>query len=252
MELLNNIVDALILNDFIKLWFPVLATFMMLSYLYKDNPLYKIGEQIFLGTSIGYIWYLYGWKVAILPYLVRPVADMMVDFHAGDLVIIGWLLIGSTLLFRFSRKKAWVSNYYFSLLFGFAAGSSIPLSIQNVMKQTSNLMQPLNQGSFFESSKWFVIIFGTFAALIYFFFSTPHKGLVGKTAKAGIVVMMVFFGATFGSTVMGRVALFIDRSFLIVNSPIQSIVSVVAIVIFLFIYFKFIHKEKEFDDSSVV
>jgi hypothetical protein len=47
--------------------------------------------------------------------------------------------------------------------------------------------------------------------MIYFFFSIEHKGLVGKTARVGIWFLMITFGASFGYTVMGRIALLAQR-----------------------------------------
>ena len=44
-----------------------------------------------------------------------------------------------------------------------------------------------------------------------FFFSIEHKGIVGKTAKVGIWCLMITFGAAFGYTVMGRIALLAIR-----------------------------------------
>ena len=97
-----------------------------------------------------------------------------------------------------------------------------------------------------------IIFIGTVSVLTYFFFSKPHKGLLGKTARVGIVIMMVFFGAAFGSTVMGRVSLFIDRSILLVAHPFEVIVSAGVIIVFLVVYFKFFHKDREFNDEGVL
>ena len=47
--------------------------------------------------------------------------------------------------------------------------------------------------------------------LVYFFFSVEHKGAVGKTARVGIWYLMITFGAAFGFTVMGRIALLAAR-----------------------------------------
>jgi hypothetical protein len=47
--------------------------------------------------------------------------------------------------------------------------------------------------------------------MVYFFFSIEHKGFIGKTAKVGIWFMMITFGASFGYTVMGRIALLAAR-----------------------------------------
>ncbi|MFO7810864.1 MAG: hypothetical protein R6V47_05790 [Candidatus Delongbacteria bacterium] len=248
---LNALLDAIFLSDFFSTWMPVIATLMIMSFLYRDNPLFKIGENMFIGISLGYFWLLL-WDINVKPFFVMPVRDMFVEFHLTDLTIIFWFLLASTMLFRFSRKKAWVANYYFGFIFGYMAGMQIPIQVQNILLQSTNLMVDIDQGSFYETTKWFVLVFGTFSALMYFFFSKPHTGLLGKTARTGIVIMMVFFGAAFGSTVMGRVSLFIDRAILLVENPTASIVSSIIIIIFLIVYFKFIHKEREFDDESII
>ncbi|MBU4487259.1 MAG: hypothetical protein KKD38_10075, partial [Candidatus Delongbacteria bacterium] len=232
----NAFIDTVFLNDFFTNWMPVLATIMIMSFLYKDNPLYKIGENIFIGVSLGYGW-LISWDYVIKPFFIMPLSDMFVEFHMSDILILIWFVLALTMFFRFSRKRAWVANYYFGFFFGYAAGYTIPISVQAILRQSTNLMKPLNQGSFYESSKWFVIIFGTFSALMYFFFSKPHKGILGKTARVGIVVMMIFFGAAFGSTVMGRVALFIDRTLVLIDHPFQSVISAIGVIIFMIVYF---------------
>lgn len=251
MQAFNSFIDAIFLSDFIQTWIPVLCTLMILSFLYRDNPLYKIGENIFLGLSIGYLW-MQAWETSIKSFVIMPISDMFVEFHVSDLTTIFWLLISFTLVFRFSKTKSWVANYFFGFWFGYTAGYQIPIHIQNIMKQTTNLMKPLDQGTFFETSKWIVIIFGVFASLMYFFFSKPHKGALGYTAKGGIVVLMIFFGAAFGSTVMGRVSLFIDRALVLVTNPTPSLVIAGIIIVFLIVYFKFFYREKEFDDSEVI
>ena len=56
-----------------------------------------------------------------------------------------------------------------------------------------------------------ILVFGTVCALIYFFFSVPHRGPIGGMATAGIWIMMIGFGASFGYTVMARLSLLIGR-----------------------------------------
>ncbi|PID26837.1 MAG: hypothetical protein CR982_08465 [Candidatus Cloacimonadota bacterium] len=251
MEFINNLIDAIFINDFISTWVPVFATLMIMSFLYRDNPLYKVGENIFLGISIGYLW-MEAWDTSISSFVIMPIRDMFTEFKPGDFVTIFWLLISSTMIFRFSKTKAWVSNYFFGFYFGYSAGYYIPVTVQNIMKQTTDLMKDMGQYStFFEISKWTVIILGVFSALMFFFFSKPHKGVLGRTARVGIFTLMIFFGAAFGSTVMGRVSLFIDRALVLVSHPLESWISTGIIILFLILYFKFIYKEKEFDDEEM-
>jgi hypothetical protein len=56
-----------------------------------------------------------------------------------------------------------------------------------------------------------VIALGVLTILVYFFFSTEHRGFVGVSAKIGIYFLMICFGSSFGYTIMARVSLLIGR-----------------------------------------
>ena len=56
-----------------------------------------------------------------------------------------------------------------------------------------------------------VLVGAVLACLVYFFFSVPHRGVVGGLARGGVWLLMITFGASFGYTVMGRIALLADR-----------------------------------------
>ena len=68
-----------------------------------------------------------------------------------------------------------------------------------------------NGFQFWPSVGAVVILLSVLCCLVYFFFSMEHKGMVGKTARGGILVLMVTFGAAFGLTVMGRITLLTER-----------------------------------------
>jgi hypothetical protein len=56
-----------------------------------------------------------------------------------------------------------------------------------------------------------IVIIGTITALTFFFFTWEHKGVLGISTKIGRYVLMATFGASYGSTVMARISLFIGR-----------------------------------------
>jgi hypothetical protein len=57
-----------------------------------------------------------------------------------------------------------------------------------------------------------LLLLGLLSSLLYFYFSIPHKGAVGRISRFGVWVIMVGFGASFGFTVQGRIALAIGRA----------------------------------------
>lgn len=67
-----------------------------------------------------------------------------------------------------------------------------------------------------------IIVVGVLSTLIYFYFSKPHIGVLGVTAKVGIWFIMISFGAHFGFTVMGRVSLLIGRVQFLIEDWIGS------------------------------
>ena len=71
-------------------------------------------------------------------------------------------------------------------------------------------MQELSPaGAFLEAV---LMIVGVVCTLTYFFFSVEHRGPVKWLSKVGIAFLMIGFGSAFGNTVMGRVALLIQRA----------------------------------------
>ena len=58
------------------------------------------------------------------------------------------------------------------------------------------LKQIQNSAINFNLSGWeifnhIIILFGVISALVYFFFSKEHKGIIGKVSKIGIYFLMV-------------------------------------------------------------
>lgn len=179
-------------------------TIAIFSFLYKDNPLYKIAESIVVGVAAGYFTVLLFWTS-----LKPKFWDQIVVYHKWWYVIPG--ILGILMYFRFSKRYSWVSRYPLCLYIGIGSGIAIPLSLQTfVVRQVEATMLPIN----FQSLQgWnnFLVVIMVFSALIYFFFSMEHRGIIGRTATFGIWVIMVGFGASFGYTVMARVSLLIGR-----------------------------------------
>ncbi len=199
--------------------FLTLATF---SFLYKDNPFYKLAEHLVVGVSAGYFVIIL-WHNALVPLLFQRLSD-------GDWYLLWfnsstpwyWIpaILGAMMWTRFSRNYAWVSRWPLALYIGIATGLAVPLEMANrVNKQLYASMANIDLGNFWgqgflDATAGYsqVIIFaGAIAGLFYFFFSKSHTGVFGGVAKFGIWILMIGFGASFGYTVMGRISLFINR-----------------------------------------
>jgi hypothetical protein len=221
-------------------WIAALLTLCILSFLYKDNPFYKFAEYLFVGVSAGF-WIAYNFHNLLVPNLIVPlfgadgafpklIREGQLDFRL--LTIIAGLL-GLTMLFRFFPKVAWVSRYGIAFSVGLGAGLMFIVYLQaNCIYQiwgTINLspivVTETATGWHFDwgaSVANTLLIVGVVSALVYFYFSKEHKGLLGGTAKLGIWFLMISFGAAFGYTVMARISLLIGRMEFLIDDWIKG------------------------------
>ena len=177
-----------------------ILTLFIFSFLYKDNPFYKFAEYLLVGISVGYLIVI-SIKTIVLPKLYYPI------FREGDLLYLIPGILGIFMFLRFFHKLSWLSRISMALIIGAGAGVSIPA----VMQAQIFTQMKASMGSY-TSVNNIIVALAVITTLSYFFFSREHKGVLGTSAKIGVFFMMVFFGATFGYTVMSRVTLLIGRA----------------------------------------
>lgn len=191
--------------EIFEIWVIAFFTLSLFSFMYKDNPLYKVAEHIFAGLSAGYYVGLI-WDTVIITQLWDP---MM----AGKWLLIFPGILGFLMFARFLPKYTWVSRTSLAFVMGVTAGIFITSQLHGlVLPQMQATMQSLGGGGGLAAAILaIVVVVGVISTLIYFYFSKEHVGVLGVTAKVGIWFIMISFGAHFGYTVMGRVSLLIGR-----------------------------------------
>ncbi|MCC6962082.1 MAG: hypothetical protein IT585_02410 [candidate division Zixibacteria bacterium] len=189
-------------------------TLAIFSFLYKDNPIYRLAEHIFAGLSAGYYVGLV-WQSVIIQQLADPISQHWAAMQTGAggsghvgqiimLIIAG--VLGVLMFARFFPNMSWISRYPLAFVMGITAGIYLTSELHGrLLAQVSStfidLLNPLN----------IIIFVGVVTTLIYFYFSKEHVGALGVGARVGIWFIMVAFGAHFGYTVMARISLLIGR-----------------------------------------
>ncbi len=191
--------DTFWTQPFVYYFLPAFFTLAVYSFLFKDNPWFKLAEHIFAGLSAGYYAGLIFHSV-IKQQMFVP----MVSSGRYDLVIPG--VLGFLLFMRFFPKGRWLTRIPLAFVIGTTAGIMFLQQLHGlVLPQIKSTLLPLNDfGNI-------VIVVGVLTTLVYFYFSKPHTGVLGGVAKVGIWFIMIAFGAHFGYTVMARVSLLIGR-----------------------------------------
>ena len=182
-----------------------LLTLAILSFLYRDNPAYKMAESLLIGVSIGYFLVI-TWTKTIMDLLVDPL------FYDAKWPLVIPMALGIMMFGRFHKKTSSLSRIPIAVLIGSGAGVAIPAMLEaRILKQVSATVGPLLTDTGMPDISVIVVLIGVLTTLSYFYFSREHKGTLGVSAKVGTYFLMAFFGTTFGYTVMSRMSTFIGR-----------------------------------------
>jgi hypothetical protein len=226
----HSLAATLTRPEVISLWVQAMLTFAILSFLIKDNPLYKFAEHVFVGISAGY-GVIIVWQQAVLPILLYRIFPQLggdPTVHPDYWVIIPGVL-GLLMVSRFIPKYAWLSRWPIAFVVGISAGASIPVVVQaNILEQVYGTIHPLLQhrpwvltdhpgaldlslAALLGTFNALVLLLGVICVLSYFYFSQEHKRLLGVSSRLGVWFLMIAFGAGFGNTVMARISLLVGR-----------------------------------------
>ncbi len=198
-----------------QLWIAAALTLGVFTFLFRDNPIYKFCEHLFVGTAAGYYAAL-EYNTVLKPNLLKP---LLTDFGHNH----HWLLIIPSILTlmlwaRLLPKGGWISRWTLGVLVGIYAGLGVIGAVQgDFFPQIQATIAPLfrsaaaPQLSVMEGINNFLILVGVISTLYYFFYSSEHKGPTLVLSRVGMYFLMVSFGAAYGYTVMGRIALLIGR-----------------------------------------
>lgn len=204
----------------IGLWVAVFFTLAVMSYLWGDNPFYKLAEAVVVGVSAAYAMVAGFWD-AIIAMLVSKLQkgysgileSGLTSENLQNASYVVPLILGLLLFCRFVPRIGWLAQWPLAFVIGTTAGLKLVLFVDaDFVNQIRNTIVPLivmtdGQFQFWLSLRNIALVTGVLASLTYFFFSVPHRGWVGKLSRVGIWVLMITFGASFAFTVMGRITL---------------------------------------------
>lgn len=201
-----------------------LCVLAIYSFLWKENPVYRFFEHLFIGVATGY-----GVVMVVAEFLwpkwLKP--------HALDLERAAWepynwwnalwflpALFGLLMYFILSRKRAWLAQIIIGVGLGWSGGLAFRGFFNEFLPQAIDSFRPLlalqpGAGGGLDLRLTLEnILFAVtlLCVMTYFFFSFEHnRPGIKQASNLGRWLMMITFGAFFGSTVMARMALLIDR-----------------------------------------
>jgi len=189
-----------------------------------------------LGPVREYIGLAHGKLVANRALLAADPAAVNLQFVdlGGYPVQPGWaialrcvaIVLSLMLLVRLFSRNSWAPRWPLAVMVGIYAAlkmtgetqSKLVLQVKETMRPlVSPTAVPWDQARHVEYSTGFslfanlVFLVGLVCVLSHFIFTYRRQRVLGAMSRVGIVVLMLTFGSMFGYTVLGRIALLIDR-----------------------------------------
>jgi len=204
-----------------------LFTLAIFSFLYKDNPFYKLAEHVFIG--VGTAWYtMEFYESGVLAPLFHYFHDTRAAMARGEATVpiggvdvsAGWAItwrlcavaLSIMLLVRLVRRNAWISRWPLALIIGIYAALKMTSETQaRLVQQIRQSMVPLRGDDLLGTLGNLVLVLGLVCVLAHFIFTYKRTTVLGGVSRVGIVILMLAFGSRFGFTVLGRIALLIQR-----------------------------------------
>ena len=198
--------------DVIGVWVGVFITLMVLSFLYKENPFFRIIEYVFIGLASGYAF------AASLRLFINQALNPI--FLNGDLTFIVPVLLGALFYAQFTKKYSALYRLPLSLAIGYGLGITIWSVFGTFfVRQVTATMVPIYTGNIMTTFDNVVLVAGTILSLSYFILHREQKGVWGGFTKIGKYFILVTLGAVFGSTVLGRMQIIIQRIQFLAGDP---------------------------------
>lgn len=190
----------------------MVLTLLVLSRVAGDNPLFRLAQYLFVGTSLGLAF------VVAYHQVLRPAISALASGSSSAL----WLYavpLGLSLLFlpriTGGQGMSWLANIPLALVFGVGAALAIGGAIVGtLLPQISDTARPLSGGPL-EIAGVIVLLVGTVATLASFYYTAPVEGGRGR-AIAGIAaighwLIMIAFGFFFAGSLQSYLSALVER-----------------------------------------
>ena len=219
-----------------------IATLAIFSFVIKENPLYRTFEHLFIGIAAGFgvmaTIKQFVWPIILMPLfgldiVTYPDGTTSQPYNTLNLLYIAPLLFGLLYYFIFSQKYSWLARLVIGFSLGMSGGIAFQSFFNEMLPQITGTFKPLvviSSGNI----DWVVSLQNTLfvatvlSVMYYFFFSFKRTSTGGAAvASTGRWLMMVCFGAFFGSTIMARMSLLVERLLFLYDDWINALRTII-------------------------
>jgi len=203
--------------EMLAVWASAIFSLAILSFLWKENPIYSIAERIAVGGGAAH-----GVLFSVAAIRSSGVEPLM----KGQVLMIIPLLLG-LLMFTRLTKWAWVSRYPTMVMIGVGIGVMLGAIVEGqIIGQIRMSITGLYAGGLCPICLFsgLVVLIGMLTTMSYFIFTKPHTGGLGISARIGKVFMMISFGCNWAGELLWYLTQMVARLLFLINVWIKQVI----------------------------
>ena len=185
-------------------WIGVLVTIGFWSYLYKENPLFRVVEFTFIGFATAHATVMA--ITELKKNLVAPIVNK------SNYILLVPTVLGLLLYTRYSKDLRFLERFPISIMVGIGTGVAVMAMVRaQLLAQIQQTIQPG------KPIDVLIIALLTLGSVTYFIFSS-EEGLPKSTIpfynglrRIGRIAIMAAMGAAFGNLCVTRYTMAISR-----------------------------------------
>ncbi|MGB8645320.1 MAG: hypothetical protein WCF84_08780 [Anaerolineae bacterium] len=219
------------LPDIAGIWIGVVLTLFVLTYLVKDNVMFRLAQSLLVGTAIGYgsavILNTVLWKQLLVP--------LVSDFDHYSPLLLPLLLGVGLVVFKLlpGWSGSFLGNISLGYLFGIGAALAIGGAVNSVLaKQVGQTILGVGGADILGWINSLIILVGTLGALLSFRFTTEENNRVMRLysrlaqgwGRIGRGFIMIAFGAILANVLAARIAALVGQLYFIFHDALSTII----------------------------
>lgn len=215
--------------DWWQIFLAGISTIAIYSFLVKENPFFRFFEHFYIGIATGigviaairtFLWPEVLKMIFGLNRLPFPDGTYPEEYNKAYLLLLLPIAFGSLYYFILSPKRNWLAQIVIGFQLGYTGGNAFKGVLNEIVPQLKDSFRPLyvaNDMSTSISNVVFVITLLSVLSYFIFSFKQTDGSVLKRSASLGRWMMMGCFGAFFGTTIMARMALLVERLSFLIN-----------------------------------
>lgn len=211
-------------NQFFWLLLSFILTIMIFSFIFGDNPLFRIATYFFIGVSSAYVLVLLVYQV-VIPKLLLPLFSGGLNQRLLQFIP---LLLSTLLIFKLFRKTNQIGNISLAILVGGGAAIILTSAFTGTILPMMNMVTDPFSFSSLSIQNFFSGIFlvlGVTSSLLYFqmsslkensSFQIPSK-IKTITQYIGVIFIGISLGSVFAGVIISSAIALFERINFVIN-----------------------------------